>query len=1033
MTRLRSPVLLLGSLALLAASAVLFRMGAHLYQSIAVDGEYDALRVVRRATSEQERMETEARGILRALARRPDVPSASPGQCGPLFTGFLAQHPRYANVGEAAPNGTIVCSVRAPRGVVTLANQSWFRRAVNTRDFAAGAYQIGPLTRAPAAAFARPVLSKEGRVQSVVFAALGLDWLPQLAARAGLPPGATLTVVDGSGTLLARYPEAQKQIGKSPQDESVVRTFLATESEGTVRTRTSDGRIHFLAFAPLSGGPDAGRAYIRAEIPDGGMPAWIYRISPRALADLVLAALVLLAAMWAGGGLFALRRVGALTRATQRLGAGDRSIRPELSHGRGPLGQLARALDGLAEALQAKQTEASRAIRASNEIFRALVQASPLAIITLDSKGNVTMWNAGAERIFGWATHEVIGRPNPLVPADHREEFQARFARVMAGETFTEKEGSRQRKDGSLIAIAGSTAPLPDADGAASGVMEVLTDLTGRKHGEELQRQLNTLTTLYRSTQALSESLSLHQMARQIARTCVDSFGARLAWIVRIEPDGSERLLAHHPPDIDSPHQALAQWSGGPPVSGAAGRTSDAGAPTVINDLTAVTDPHPPSWLPAALALGLRSVGIFPLISRTKTFGALGLSSDQPGFFTPERAEFSQAYAHQVAAALESARLHDDSDRRLRQLQILREIDMAISSSLDLELTLNVFLEYVGTQLPADAADILLLNPTTHTLDYRAGRGFRTDSLQHTHLRLGEGHAGRAARSRHVISIPNLAESPGDFEHSPFLAREGFVAYYGVPLIAKGQVKGVLELFHRSQPSPPWEWRDFLHALAAKAAIAIDNAALFADLQRSNVDLALAYDTTLEGWSRALDLRDRETEGHSQRVAEMTLRLARAMGVPEADLVHIRRGALLHDIGKMGTPDSILYQPGPLSEEEWEIMRRHPVHAHDMLQPIPYLRPALDIPYCHHEKWDGTGYPRGLREEQIPIAARIFAVVDVWDALRSDRPYRPAWTEEQVQEYIRSQAGKHFDPRVVEVFLEMGGALRVSKKARTPS
>jgi PAS domain S-box-containing protein/putative nucleotidyltransferase with HDIG domain len=846
-----------------------------------------------------------------------------------------------------------------------------------------------------------------------------------------VPPGATLTVVDGSGGLLARYPEPQRQNGKSPQDESVLRTLLATESEGTLRTRTPDGSIHFLAFAPISGGPDTGRAYIRAEFPDGRMRAWIYRISPRTLADLMLAALVLLAAMWAGGGLFALRPAGALIRAAQRLGAGDLSIRAGLSHSRGPLGQLARALDGLADALQAKQAEASRAIRTSNEIFRALVQASPLAIITLDSKGNVTMWNAGAERIFGWATHEVIGRPNPLVPADHREEFQARYARVMEGETLTEKEGSRRRKDGSLITIAGSTAPLPDADGAASGVMEVLTDLTGRKHGEELQRQLDALTTLYRSTQALSESLSLHQMARQIVRTCVDSFGARLALIVRIEPDGSERLLAHHPPDIESPHQALVQGSGGPPAPGAPGRMSDAGAPVVINDLTAVTDP--PSWVPAALALGLRSVGIFPLISRTKTFGVLGLYSDQPGFFTPERAEFSQAYAHQVAAALDSARLHDDSDRRLRQLQILREIDMAISSSLDLELTLNVFLEYVGTQLPADAVDVLLLNPTTHTLDYVAGRGFRTDSLQHTHLRLGEGHAGRAARSRHVISILNLAESPGDFEQSPFLAREGFVAYHAVPLIAKGQVKGVLELFHRSQPSPPWEWRDFLHALAAKAAIAIDNAALFADLQRSNVDLALAYDTTLEGWSRALDLRDRETEGHSQRVAEMTLRLARAMGVPEADLVHIRRGALLHDIGKMGTPDSILYQPGPLSEEEWEIMRQHPVHAHDMLQPIPYLRSALVIPYCHHEKWDGTGYPRGLKEEQIPIAARIFAVVDVWDALRSDRPYRAAWTEEQVQEYIRSQAGKHFDPRVVEVFLEMGGALRVSKKARPTS
>ncbi len=188
---------------------------------------------------------------------------------------------------------------------------------------------------------------------------------------------------------------------------------------------------------------------------------------------------------------------------------------------------------------------------------------------------------------------------------------------------------------------------------------------------------------------------------------------------------------------------------------------------------------------------------------------------------------------------------------------------------------------------------------------------------------------------------------------------------------------------------------------------------------RAAVELARAYDSSLDGWSRALDLRDKETEGHTRRVTDMTLRLARAMGVPEADLVDIRRGALLHDIGKMGIPDSILLKPGPLTEEEWKVMRRHPVYAYEFLSPTPYLRPALDVPYCHHEKWDGTGYPRGLRGEGIPRAARIFAVADVWDALRSDRPYRAAWTAAKARDYIREQAGKHFDPRVVEVFLRI--------------
>jgi putative nucleotidyltransferase with HDIG domain len=235
----------------------------------------------------------------------------------------------------------------------------------------------------------------------------------------------------------------------------------------------------------------------------------------------------------------------------------------------------------------------------------------------------------------------------------------------------------------------------------------------------------------------------------------------------------------------------------------------------------------------------------------------------------------------------------------------------------------------------------------------------------------------------------------------------------------KGNVRGVLELFHRATLQPYPEWLDFLNTLAGQAAIAVDNATLFENLERSNLELAQAYDATIEGWSRALDLRDKETEGHTQRVTEMTLELARAFGLPEEYLLHIRRGALLHDIGKMGVPDNILLKPGPLTEEEWVRMRSHPEYAYNLLKPIAFLEPALDIPYCHHEKRDGTGYPRGLKGEEIPLVARLFAVVDVWDALLSDRPYRLAWTAEQAREYIREQAGSHFDPKVVDRFLEL--------------
>jgi putative nucleotidyltransferase with HDIG domain len=248
---------------------------------------------------------------------------------------------------------------------------------------------------------------------------------------------------------------------------------------------------------------------------------------------------------------------------------------------------------------------------------------------------------------------------------------------------------------------------------------------------------------------------------------------------------------------------------------------------------------------------------------------------------------------------------------------------------------------------------------------------------------------------------------------------EGFVSYVGVPLIVKGNVRGVLEVYQRTMLQPYQEWLEFFNALAGQTAIAVENASLLMNLQSTNEELSQAYDATIEGWSRAMDLRDRETAGHSQRMTNLTLELARALGMDACRLTHIRHGALLHDIGKLGVPDHILFKPGELTVEERAIIEMHPEHAYEMLVPIAYLKPALSIPYFHHEKWDGTGYPLGLRGEQIPLEARIFAVVDVWDALLSDRPHRKAWARKDAIEYITAGAGTHFDPRVVECFLEM--------------
>jgi len=328
----------------------------------------------------------------------------------------------------------------------------------------------------------------------------------------------------------------------------------------------------------------------------------------------------------------------------------------------------------------------------------------------------------------------------------------------------------------------------------------------------------------------------------------------------------------------------------------------------------------------------------------------------------------SLSHQHMDDGVLVTSIIRDITDRvknerrieqQLSQLEALRKIDLAITASLDPRVTFDVLLSQTTEQLGVDAADILVYDRNTQALDFAAGKGFRTEALQHTHLRIGEGNAGKAALDRQIVIIPNLQEVKNGLSRAPLLDEEGFVAYYAVPLLAKGTIQGVMEIFHREPIAPDEAWLRFLEALAGQAAIAIDNALLFDELSKSNMDLLRAYDSTLEGWARALELRDIETEGHSRRVTEITVRLARIMGIAGSDLVHVRRGALLHDIGKMGIPDTILHKPGALSDEEWQVMRMHPVYAYELLSAIEYLRPAIDIPYCHHEKWDGTGYPRG--------------------------------------------------------------------------
>jgi putative nucleotidyltransferase with HDIG domain len=353
-----------------------------------------------------------------------------------------------------------------------------------------------------------------------------------------------------------------------------------------------------------------------------------------------------------------------------------------------------------------------------------------------------------------------------------------------------------------------------------------------------------------------------------------------------------------------------------------------------------------------------------------------------------------------------------DVYRMLQKMERLMEINITLNSTLELAQVLDLIIAKAVEMLECEAGSILLCNKEQTCLLFSASTSADSQTLAQIQIPLSDSLAGTIFSKNVPLVVNNVNK---DIRHNASVAAQIHFQTHsllGVPMRIQERVIGVLEALNKKRGKFTEEDVKILTAIASQAAVAIENAQLVEALQES-------YESTLEGWAAALDLRDKETEGHSQRVTWLAMQLAQAIGMSKEDLSYLRQGALLHDIGKMGVPDSILHKHGPLTDQEKAIMRQHPINAYNMLYPITHLRPALDIPYCHHEKWDGSGYPRCLRGDEIPLAARIFTIIDVWDALRSNRPYRKAWSVKKTITYIQKEAGKSFDPAIVQRFVEV--------------
>jgi PAS domain S-box-containing protein len=603
------------------------------------------------------------------------------------------------------------------------------------------------------------------------------------------------------------------------------------------------------------------------------------------------------------------------------------------------------------------------------------------AIVITDSEGLIQWVNSAYTKLTGYTINEIIGQNlRILFSGFHNKEFFTDLWNTISTGNVWQSELINRHKDGHIFSVEETITPIEDISGKIINFVGINEDITKRKESEK---------KLVDSEERLRLALSSGEHGIYDLNLQTDEYVTNDIYATMLGYDPStftettqSWLDRMHPEDRTAAELYYSAYIHGK-------------IPEYKNEYRQETTSGKWIWM---LSIGK----IVEWDDQHKPVRMIGTHTD----ITETKELF-----------LKNINLLEESQRRLRRIETLRKIDLVISSNHLLPQTLKELLAQVKSQLGVDAATILLLNEETNDLTYAGSMGIKSNKIRNVTIKLGESLAGKCVTQGKMVHEQITPENvTPTFYH--VLQQENFKDYFCIPLISKDHIEGVLELFNCDAIFPDLEWIQYYETLAGQAAIAIENSQLFEGLQKTNLNLVNAYDATIEGWSKAMDLRDKETEGHTKRVTEMTVAIAKRFKFTEEQIIHLRRGALLHDIGKVGIPDSILLKPGILTPEERDIMQKHPIYAYDMLQSIDYLQPALEIPHLHHERWDGTGYPFGLKGTQIPLSARMFAIVDVYDALRSDRPYRPALSESETVKHIKNQSGKHFDPEVVKEFLK---------------
>ncbi len=872
-------------------------------------------------------------------------------------------------------NGRVICSTgRIDESVLAQKDDlpGFVKRVVTGNTFIVSTLRADNPDEVNELLMGHPVDDEEGRIIAVLVGFLNEEGVKKIWKNIEITSDIQISIFDRNGYVM-NYPV----LGNDNNRNTLSRVFAEAyenENENPVEDRIIkisglDQLRWTFRFARLDPASDY---YVSVGFPESKQTLDVRQFISGNMIIVFLLTLALLFLTYGGLELSLVQPARAISRAAEKIAGGDLSARTGVKYSPDELGKLGQIFDRMAESLEENRVNLEKETNAhliSQERYFRLFEDAILGIFQLDDQSRLVEVNTALATMFGYESPEdMLGNINQPAGSLIRDAIDdQKIHDLISTRQPVQMETRFLRKDGSNffgnLHMWGVWGPSGNLE-AMEGFIE---DVTNSKHAKEQLVKLSQAVEQNPIGIFITDGKGRLEYANsgmvKVTGYDVDELiGKPVSFLLR---DETNREI------IDQIRKII--------VSGSSYRGE-------IHNLKKNNEPFWERFVVSPITV--------------------------PG----------NEYAYTLGLIEDVTERHRDRERitqQIEELSALRTIDLAISSNLDLQATLNIIANLAVKHLKADSVCIELYDNQNHMLLTTTHLGLENELPEKIPFPAAADLSEWELVEEFSVHITEKLADQRASRKLPFPENENFEACFGLPLVAKAEVKGLFRVYFKQPFTPEQHWLDFFYNLATQTAVALDNFALFNNLKQSNIDLLEAYEATIEGWSKALNCRDQETEQHSARTTEWTLQLARELGFSEEELVHVRRGALLHDIGKVSVPDRILNKPGPLTEDEWVEMRKHPKAAYDVLYPIKFLHKALDIPYYHHERWNGTGYPQGLKGKEIPLAARIFSVIDVFDALSSDRPYRAAWPEDKVIQYLRDQSGVQFDPDVVNTFLAL--------------